>query len=211
MDTTMTGPMIVPYAADTLAQATCRATVDVAGRGWRINSAPLGGDPVMADGDVFAAVGAQITEECGPWNMAAQRVVARYFAWIDESVEAARADIEPQLAVYRGLFSYRDFRFSAPRPLPRAYLPLEGENAGDVEVEIAFLPGDGRIVALLGRGRMTLRRENERRERLVASGVEIVAIEQAGAEMFARLAAPQRPFWAGEVLPCGPLRPAMLA
>lgn len=207
----MTRSMIVPYAADTPAQAALRADIDVSGRGWRLNSAPMAGDPVMAEGDVFGAVAARTADACGPWNMADKRLVARYFTWVDESVEAARAQIEPQLAALRGLFSYRDFRFSAPRPLPRAHLPLGDATAGHVAVEIAFLPGNGRILALLGRGRVTPRREAERRERLLAAGIEIIEIGQADEALFVRLTAPAPSFWAGEVLPCGPLRPAVLA
>ncbi|MCS0494753.1 hypothetical protein NVS89_06555 [Ancylobacter sp. MQZ15Z-1] len=205
MDVTTPRLLRVAYASDTDtgSDTAPAATPDADGRGWRLNSVRWSGDPLDAENDAFKGLSAAIEAECGPWNAAARRLVKDYFAWVDASVEAARTELEARLAPYRGLFGYRDFRFSAPRPLPRAHLPISGHAAE--RVDVAFFPGGGRCVAFVGRGTMSPRRDAERRAALTRAGVAVLDI--TGSEDFAAILRTGEPFWAGEVLPCGPLLP----
>ncbi|MFC7398330.1 hypothetical protein ACFQU1_14115 [Chelatococcus sp. GCM10030263] len=235
MDLTVSGVALVPYAADDWSLDDIRlcgllresvsitsrvpcAVVEVAGRGWRLNSARMEAQPAQVGEDVFAALRGEVEAGTGPWDQAGKRLIASYFDWVERIVEADRIEIEEKLAPYQGLFSYRDFRFSAPRPLPRAHLlaPADpGKPAGRedfIRVDMAFFPGRGRIVALTSSRELTPRKNAERRARLTGAGIELHALETAGSDdaLFAAIVGAE-PFWTGDALPCSPLRPAVLA
>jgi hypothetical protein len=235
MDLTVSGVTLVPFAADDWSLDDIRlggfsreglsittrvpcAVVDPAGRGWRLNSARIEAQPTQVGEDVFAALRGEVEAGTGPWDQAGKRLIARYFDWVDMIVEDSRAEIEEKLAPYQGLFSHRDFRFSAPRPLPRAHLlaPADPDKPAGrddfIRVDIAFFPGRGRIVALTSSRELTPRKNAERRARLAGAGIELHALETAGSDdaLFAAIVGAE-PFWRGDALPGGPLRPAVLA
>jgi hypothetical protein len=235
MDLTVSGVTLVPFGADdwslddirlgglaregiTITTRVPCAMVDVAGRGWRLNSARIEAQPAQVGEDVFAALRGEVEAGTGPWDQAGKRLIARYFDWIEKIVEDSRTQIEEKLALYQGLFSYRDYRFSAPRPLPRAHLlaPVDPEKPAGrddfVRVDMAFFPGRGRTIALISSRELTPRKTAERRARLTGAGIELHALDMAGSDdaLFAAIAGAE-PFWMGDALPCGPLRPAVLA
>lgn len=75
----------------------------------------------------------------GPWGGATKRRIAEYLARITAAIAEDHAAIEARLARYHGLYAPQDFFWSAPRPLPRAWLVAPG--AAPVFTELAFWNG----------------------------------------------------------------------
>lgn len=197
----------------------CVAVADMT-KGLRLNSAAT--DAPAGVKDDFAAVAEWTASLCGVWDGAARRAVAHYFQAVEDAVEARRDELTGRLARYEGLFDYSDFRFSAPRPLPRAHLfapPGDGRagTVGDfVRVDLAWFPGAGRVTALLSRTATAppLRRTDTRIERLKAAGVEVGWLEDfSTAASFDGMLAPMAggSFLDGEILPCGLVRRQLAA
>lgn len=160
---------------------------------------------------------------CGLWDKLPRLFLDRYFRAIAATVEVNRETLLMALGASRGLFDYRDWSFSALRPLPRAHLPLlpdtaanGSEPASSVRVDIAYWTGQG-LVAVELVGTTTHDRTRHRGlERLRRSGIEVIEIavveleregERAVAEHLAPLLAE---FWRGERLPSSPFRPTAL-
>lgn len=189
-------------------------------KGLRLNNVAT--DAPMGAGDDFAAVAKWTAGFCGVWDGAVRRAVALYFQAVENAVGARRDELTARLARYEGLFDYSDFRFSAPRPLPRAHLfaPAGDGRAGApddfVQVDLAWFPGAGRIAALLSRvtAMAPTRRAEVRIERLKAAGVEVGWLEDFStvASFDGMLApTPGGSFLDGEILPCGLLRRQLAA
>jgi len=149
-----------------------------------------------------------------------------YFRFLSDVIEEQRDDLAARLAPYAGLYDYRDWLFSAPKPLPRAHLhaPQDGAAAGApfgaadfVRVDFAFWLGD-RLVAVQSAGSaLTPKKAREQTDRLRLAGVEVVPFspgDLAGGkarEFFGRiLGSLAQSFWNGDVLPAGPFRTALL-
>ena len=70
---------------------------------------------------------------CRPWDNLAAGFVDTYFRVLSEVVDEHRNALAERLAPYAGLYDYRDWLFSAPKPLPRAHLhapPLDAAPTG---------------------------------------------------------------------------------
>jgi hypothetical protein len=95
----------------------------------RLNSDALPADVAPVEQSHAAritALGDWLLAQCGDYAADRRRFVSSYLAWVAASIAAHRAELAAQLARFDGLFAPEDFFWSAPRPLPRAWLPREG-------------------------------------------------------------------------------------
>ena len=158
----------------------------------RLNSEPVPADAMpLAIGDHAARVTAAkawLEGLCGDYAPLRRQFIAAYFRCIAAQIEAHRAELAERVKPYDGLYAPEDFLWSAPRPLPRGWVP-----AGDalLPADMVFWDGARAIAIELSA------RETEKQKALAAAGVSVCRIEPG---MFDRL---------GEVLPA--YLPALLA
>jgi hypothetical protein len=157
---------------------------------YRTADAPSG---VAADEMAIAA----LKRLCRPYDRLAATFLDRYRAYLGEIVDTNRAMLERKVAPFDGLYRVEDWIFSAPLPLPRAFLfaPSDatapsGNESDYVQVEFAFYPGEHWIAVLLQDGRMTPGKARDRQTRL--SSCEIVTIDVSSedlssSDIFARI------------------------
>jgi len=162
---------------------------------------------------------------CRPWDNLAAGFLDAYFRFLSDVIDEQRDVLGERLAAYAGLYDYRDWLFSAPKPLPRAHLhaPQDAGAAGTsggpaefVRVDFAFWLGD-RLVAVQSAGSaLTPKKAREQTERLCMAGVEVVSLsppDLAGGKdrsLFTRILGSSATFWDKDVLPVGPFRTALL-
>lgn len=168
----------------------------------RLNTEPV---PPAAMPDVIGdhtarvmAMGAWLQGQCGDYAPLRQRFITAYLACVAAEIAAHRTALVEVLRRYDGLYAPEDFLWSAPRPLPRAWLP-----AGDAPVfaEIAFWDGEAPLAIELSA------RETPRQAALQAAGIAVVRLEpEALDDLPARLPALVRGSWRGETLPMSPFR-----
>jgi hypothetical protein len=159
---------------------------------------------------------------CRPWDNLAAGFLDAYFRFLSDVIDEQRDALAARLAPYAGLYDYRDWLFSAPKPLPRAHLhaPRDAGTPGApddfVRVDFAFWLGDRLVAAQSAGSALTPKKAREQTERLRMAGVEVVSLsppDLAGVkarELFARILGPSGTFWDGDVLPAGPFRTALL-
>jgi hypothetical protein len=162
---------------------------------------------------------------CRPWDNLATQFLDAYFQTISDVLEEQRDVLSGRLAPYAGLYDYKDWFFSAPKPLPRAHLhaPPDGGatspagGAADfVRVDFAFWFGDRLVAAQSAQGALTPKKAREQTDRLRLGGVEVATFGPAdltGAkarDLFTRILGSSLAFWDGEALPSGPFRPSLL-
>lgn len=158
----------------------------------RLNTEPLplsvlSGLPADHAGRVTAAR-AWFATLCGDYARKRERFVTACFDWAEASIEAARAEIAASLARFDGLFVPEDLLWSAPRPLPRAWLP---GPEGYVFADIAFRTEAGPLAVLLD-------------DAPAPAGIDAVRLGAGAPEAF--LTARFGAFWQGERLPRGAFR-----
>ena len=158
----------------------------------RLNTDPLplsvlSGMPADHAGRV-AAARAWCASLCGDYARKRERFVTAYFDWAEAAIAAARPALIARLARFDGLFAPEDFLWSAPRPLPRAWLP--GPD-GYVFADIAFRTADGPLAVLLDQAP-------------TPAGITTVRLGATAPEAF--LTATFGAFWEGERLPRGAFR-----
>ena len=160
---------------------------------------------------------------CRPWDNLAAGFIDTYFRVLSEVVDEHRNALAERLAPYAGLYDYRDWLFSAPKPLPRAHLhapPLDAAPAGGpadfVRVDFAFWLGDRLVAAQSAGSALTPKKAREQADRLRLAGVEVLPLEgrdlagDKARDFFTRLLGPSGlAFWDGDVLPAGPFRTAL--
>jgi len=170
--------------------------------------------PPPALGDEETALDARVIAHLkrlsGGWNRGADVFLDGYFMYLREAVARNRAAIEERLAPFDGLFRPEDVLWSAPLPLPRAFLsvpPPVGGAAEAVAVDFAFWLGERVLAVLLAPSALTPGAERRRRERLDAAGIGVATFDAAactdGARFAALLGAEAR-FWESDALPCAP-------
>jgi hypothetical protein len=138
---------------------------------------------------------------CGDYAPLRQRFIAAYVACVGAEIAAQRAALVDALRRYDGLYAPEDFLWSAPRPLPRAWLPAGNEQ---MFAEIAFWDGVRPVAIELSA------RETPRQAALQAAGIAVVRLEpEALGDLPARLPGLVRGFWRGERLPMSPFRRVM--
>ena len=107
----------------------------------RLNSEPLPADlaPVEPSHTACrAALGDWLLAQCGDYAADRRRFVAHYLDWVGAAVTAHREELQQRLARFDGLYTPEDFFWSAPRPLPRAWLESEGKRQ---RVDMLFWDG----------------------------------------------------------------------
>ena len=123
-----------------------------------------------------------------------------YCEMVSAAVVARREELAAGLARFDGLYAPEDWVWSAPRPLPRAWVPGAG---GLVFAEVAFRLAEGPVAVVLG--------EPGQEAALLAAGVAVRRVEPSvlagGAAVVG--AALGEGFWrfeVGERVPVSPFR-----
>jgi len=146
---------------------------------------------------------------CDLWNKPAARFLHRYFDFIEARVDAHKAALIEGLAPFGGIYAYRDWMLSAPRPLPRAWIKPAVGDAPYIAIDFAFWLGN-RLVAVLMVGSATpTKRDRERKDALSAAGVEIIEVT-AQDDLADKLPPDFQTFWRDERLPSSPFKGSSL-
>jgi len=96
----------------------------------RLNSEPLPADLAPVEPSHAARLAALrdwLLAQCGDYAVHRRRFVARYLDWVAARIAAHRPELQQRLACFDGLYAPEDFLWSAPRPLPRAWLESDGQ------------------------------------------------------------------------------------
>ncbi|WP_371347991.1 hypothetical protein [Ancylobacter sp. IITR112] len=152
----------------------------------------------------------------GGWNGQAARFIEGYLAYLRAVVAANRPRIAERLRPLAGLFTPEDVLYSAPLPLPRAWLPLaEDGGALPCPVDMLLWHGEAAQAVLFVPSALTPGAERRRRERLAAAGIGLYlfgAAELARPSAFADLLGETGGgFWRDEPLPIAPGAPPLPA
>ncbi len=188
----------------------------------RLPTAPAGPTPLRlntepmlpaampeATGDHAARVAAAVgwlVSLCGDYAPLRRRFISTYFAVLAAEIDAHRSALVKDLASFDGLYTPDDWLWSAPRPLPRAWLPsgAPSDPGGMLPAEIAFWDGAQPVAIELSA------RDTPRQAALQAAGVRVLRIAPETlaepAAVGALLPAPFHMFWRGQTLPASPFR-----
>jgi hypothetical protein len=159
---------------------------------------------------------------CRPWDKVATQFLDAYFAFAAELIEENRGELSERLAPYAGLYDYRHFLFSAPKPLPRAHLyapPDTGVSGGPADfsrADFAFWLGNRLVAALSAQGALTPKKAREQADRLRLAGIEVVPFQPGdlagdkASRLFRSILGPSLRFWEGQAVPIGAFRGTLL-
>jgi hypothetical protein len=138
---------------------------------------------------------------CGDYSPLRRRFITSYFAFLGAQLDTHRAALVRELMRYDGLYTPDDWLWSAPCPLPRAW--LSGAN-GPIPAEIAFWDGAQPLAIELSA------RDTPRHAALRAAGLPVLRIAPDlladPARLGTLLPAPFHAFWRGQTLPASPFR-----
>ena len=151
---------------------------------------------------------------CSLWGKFQKLFIERYFAFVASEIERSRRALEDRAAAFEGLYSYRDWLFSALRPLPQAHLCLSADGRPPVRVDCAFWTGEAVLAVDLVGSETEGPGHRERGERLRAAGIERVALPHAALRtgyLADHLPPALLHFWEHDPVPCGPFIPGTLA
>jgi hypothetical protein len=169
----------------------------------RLNSEPLPQDVVTQASTDHAAridtVTRWLAGLCGDYNQNRPRFIAAYFRSIIAHLNTHGDELVERLRRYDGLFQPHDWLWSSLRPLPRAWLPVEGRL---LNCDFAFWDGERAIaVELAGQ-------DTARAQALRAAGLEVLCIAPGmlNGDVLRALPEAFRWFWRDEVLPSSPFR-----
>ncbi|MBS7552305.1 hypothetical protein KHC23_01345 [Ancylobacter dichloromethanicus] len=197
------------------------ALVDRSGGPLRLNNCGLdlpAAGAFEAEAPLAGRLAAHLARLSGQWNLMGARFVQRYFDFLAHRIATHRGQLEARLAPFDGLFRAEDFLYSAPVPLPRAFLyapePTPGARGGAaddlVQVDFAFWLGDAMRAVLPAQSTLPPAATRRRKERLAAAAIAVVTYGPADLAdpqfgLFHRLLGPElSAFWEGETLPCAP-------
>jgi hypothetical protein len=187
--------LLIPYGVDRLPRDLRLRCVEVDDQPLRLNSEPAPADAMPpATGDHAARVAAAqdwLESQCGDYAPLRRHFIAEYFRFITDQIDAHRDALIDQLRPYDGLYIPEDFFWSAPRPLPRAWVPV-----GDryLPADIVFWDGMQVIAIELST------RDTDKQRALLAAGVKLARGEPSALpEQF-------RQFWNAQILPSSPFR-----
>lgn len=218
--------IIIPYGIERWAEGLDTAnTADVpivtvqagAGQTLRLNTVPwhraARAQAADAADEPFEELRRHLVELCGPWAKLPRAFIDWYFAAIAALVERHRDDLSQRLAPFDGLYRVEDWRYAAPAPLPRAFLPVAGK-ADSLQVEIAFLLADSWVAVESGANGLLPAAARRRADRLDGGGVKRVMfdardLEGPSTSLLQCILGDGIEFWRGEVLPAGPFRPEL--
>ncbi len=155
-----------------------------------------------------------ITGFCDAFAKRPRQFVALYFRFIDAVIAADRGEIEARVKPFGGLFTADDYAFSALLPLPRAHLPVTGDQR--LRADFAFWTGE-RLVAVDIPGDDARGSAWEaRRAKLDGAGIQRIEIPAAEiakddpAVVRAALPAEFAGFWRAEKMPSSPFKASAL-
>jgi hypothetical protein len=179
-----------------------RCTVVTAGEGLRLNSEPVPADAMpLATGDHAARVGAAtdwLCSLCGDYAPLRRQFVAAYFNCIAAHLTEHRAELAERVKRYDGVFAPEDFLWSALRPLPRGWIPVQDQM---LPADMVFWDGARPMAIELAT------RDTERQKALQAGGVAVYRIEPGAFDRLDEiLPASFRRFWDAATLPSSPFR-----
>ncbi|NKB58848.1 MAG: hypothetical protein GKS00_21160 [Alphaproteobacteria bacterium] len=147
---------------------------------------------------------------CDLWAKPPKLFLDRYFEFVVAKVDENEVRLRETLEQFGSLYAYRDWSLSAPRPLPRAWLPLA--SGVFCPVDFAFWLGDRALAILLVGSGTATKKEMDRRRALEDAGIEIVelsarALSHEGVDYLARsLPVAFSAFWESEVMPSSPFK-----
>lgn len=180
--------MRIPFGVDRLPRDFTLRCVEVGDAPLRLNSEPVPAEVMpLATGDHTARVAAAIEwleGLCGDYAPLRRQFITGYFRFLAAEVEAHRAALEERLRPYDGLYAPDDYLWSALRPLPRGWVPVD---AGFLPADFVFWDGTRAIAIELSA------RETERQKALAAAGVPVFRVEQPEFARFDELL-PSSPF-----------------
>ncbi len=164
-----------------------------------------------ADSPLPQRVTAHLKRLGAPWNNLAARFIDAYMSALAEHLARHHDELEAKLARFSTLFRPEDFLFSAPLPLPRAFLPTPpgAAEADFVPVDVAFWLGTSAVAHLLLPHALTPRAARLREQRLTDAGIRIEHhtasdLAAAGPDWLARTIGPAIRFWDDVILPSAP-------
>jgi len=192
----------IPYGVDRLPRDPGLRSVEVGCEALRLNSEPVPVDAMpLATGDHAARVTAAMEwlgGQCGDYAPRRRQFVAAYFDCMAAQIAAHRDALAERLATYDGLYAPEDVLWSALRPLPRGWVPIEDRF---LPADVVFWDGDEAFaVELAGR-------EGDRQRALAAAGVTVLAPDPAAFDQL-HTVLPRRflRFWEDDALPSSPFR-----
>ena len=156
---------------------------------------------------------------CGLWDKNQRLFIELYFAFITAELDRNAPTLTAALSDFDNLYHYRDWAFSALRPLPRAHIPtddIDDKNTLYVAVDFAFYTGEGLIGVIISGHQTATKSRVSELESLRHAGVDILEIHsgslQAGGAAYLANALPPvfHKFWIGEILPVSPFKPAAI-
>jgi hypothetical protein len=192
----------IPFGLDRLPRDPGVRCVELGDEPLRLNSEPVPADAMpLAIGDHAARVAAAIAwleAQCGDYAPLRRQFITAYFRCIAAEIEVSRGELAERLKPYDGLFAPEDFLWSALRPLPRGWVPVDDRW---LPADVVFWDGERAIAIELGT------RDTDRQKALLAAGVDVRRIEPG---MFGRLHGVLPPnflrFFECKTLPSSPFR-----
>jgi len=151
---------------------------------------------------------------CSLWGRAQKLFVERYFAFVSDEIERNRRALEDRAAEFDGLYAYRDWLFSALRPLPQAQLCISADGPPPVRVDCAFWTGEALLAVDLMGSDTPGSAQRKRAARLVDVGVTHVELPHAvlrAGNLSDHLPPALLRFWESDRVPSGPFIPGSLS
>ena len=153
---------------------------------------------------------------CDLWRKSQKIFLEKYFEFIMAQVEDSETTLTVKLKTFGGLYDYRDWALSAPRPLPRALIHTPEGPGTYTPVEFAFwVAGKITVVLLAGTGTPTqadtIRRTTLERRKVEIIDISVSALQKNGVRYLSH-ALPDdfTHFWEGEIMPSSPFKGATL-
>ena len=148
---------------------------------------------------------------CDLWRKTQHVFVEAYFDFIRFSLEKEKVSLTNDLAPYDGIYTYKDWSFSALRPLPRAHLATETKTF--IPMDFIFWTGKTLVAVDIIDFQTQTRARQAELERLKKNGVVVISAESAkltkDRSVYLELILPKpfHLFWHNEVLPQSPFKP----
>jgi hypothetical protein len=154
-----------------------------------------------AVGEHVAAAKEWLVGLCGDYAPLRRQFIDAYLRCIAAEIAARRAGLIARLARYDGLYAPEDFLWSALRPLPRGWIPVNGQL---LPADVVFWDGTQPIAVEVAS------RETDRERALRAAGITVYRIEPGQFDRLdAVLSQSFLRFWEPERLPSSPFRRAI--
>ena len=194
--------MRIPFGLDRLPRDPGVRCVEVGDEPLRLNSEPVPADAMpLATGDHAARVAAAIAwleGLCGDYAPLRRQFIAAYFCFIEAEIEARCGELAERLKPYDGLFAPEDFLWSALRPLPRGWIPVDDRW---LPADVVFWDGERAIAIEIAT------RETDRQKALRTAGIDVRRIEPGMLGRLHDVLPPNfLPFFECQTLPSSPFR-----